>query len=294
MYKHSQIPSEVPLEIPPPSEEDNIAFNEEDDAELEKCINDVEKFDKKNEENMNKIYENLIKTDRDKYNENQSEIYENFTKDSKKNVMDHATEAFEKMKHSFFNLPKNRKIQTYSFFEYRFILQIIMTLVICNEKLNEEPFNSNKTFMDYVKEILVKQDGSSTLKNGFNSLYISYISCIIYSSLIEKKNIQINNFFYTDVSTNNSIEITEYKLIKFNDILIKFNDIEFFVTNLKYLTDIIDYVNLMVTLGNINCIDALDKIKTWFKYSEDAKSMYSLIEEKMNDITSEFNPTPCP
>ena len=49
------------------------------------------------------------------------------------------------MKHFFLNLPKNRNIQTYSFFEYRFILQIIMTLVICNEKLNEESFSSNNS-----------------------------------------------------------------------------------------------------------------------------------------------------
>lgn len=125
-----------PGRIPPPPPDDHEAkeFNENDDADMEKCVNDTETFN-------------------DKYNENQSKIYENLTKSSTKNTGAHIKDVFEKMKHFLFNLPKSREIQPCSFVQYRSNIQIIMTLVLLYEKSITKNKPTTDNFVYYVEQI---------------------------------------------------------------------------------------------------------------------------------------------
>ena len=194
----------------------------------------------------------------EKYNDIQHDIYGSLTRDKKSNFWERIGEILSKMYNSIPNLPSGREILTVSFFSYRKIVQTLVAFLIVIEKLNSDVnttlnpplgVNINKTeYNDHWKwiEIILRD-------KKFEQLYIAYISCYLYSNLKEKKtvtdsNLKLINRDYFELIQHQPTVQGQSKIV-----------IIYIPINVP-INEIIDYVNLIIIIGNINCVTLNEKL----------------------------------
>ena len=212
----------------------------------------------------------IIETVDEKYNDIQHDVYGSLTRDKKSTFWGRISEILSKMYNSIPNLPSGRKILTVSFFSYRKIVQTLVAFLIVREKLNsvenatlESPNGvniDNDEYNDHWKwiEIILRD-------KKFEQLYIAYISCYLYSNLKEKKtvtdsNLKLINRDYFELiqhqpTVQHQTAVQGQTTVQGQTKLV----IVYVPSNLP-IDEIIDYVNLIIIIGNINCVTLNEKL----------------------------------